>query len=58
MISVATQLSMQDKIGSIEEGKYIDFIVLKENLFEQDVPDIHKNSVIKAVFDGKIIYER
>ena len=57
-INAATQLSMQDKIGSIEEGKYADFIVLKENLFEQAATDIHKNSVIKTVFDGKIIYER
>lgn len=57
-INAAIQLSMQEKIGSIEEGKYADFIVLKENLFEQAISDIHKNSVVKTVFDGKIIYER
>ncbi len=57
-INAAIQLSMQDKIGSIEEGKYADFIALQHNLWEQNPNDIHKNHVIMTVFDGKIIYKK
>ncbi|MGL4367744.1 MAG: amidohydrolase [Brevinemataceae bacterium] len=57
-LNAAIQLSMQDKIGSIEEGKFADFIVLQENLFEQDPNQIHTNQVIKTIFDGKVVYEK
>ncbi|MDK2818163.1 MAG: amidohydrolase [Spirochaetota bacterium] len=57
-LNAAHQVSMQDKIGSIEKGKYADFIVLEKNIFEQEIDEIHNNHVILTVFDGKILYKR
>ena len=54
-INGAYQMRMEDRIGSIEAGKYADLVVLKENLFEIDPHDIHKVPVEMTVFDGKIL---
>lgn len=56
-IDAAYQMRMEDKIGSIEDGKYADFAVLDQNLFEIDPHDIHKVDVLMTVFDGRIVYK-
>lgn len=40
-INGARQLRMEDRLGSIEEGKEADFLILHENLFEMDKYRIH-----------------
>jgi len=55
-MNVAWSLRMDDQIGSIEEGKYADMIVLSQNLLEIPVADIHKTEVQKTIFKGEVVY--
>lgn len=48
----------EDIIGSIEEGKLADFIVLDRNLFDVELYGIHKVKVIQTVVDGRTVYSR
>ena len=48
---------MEDKVGSIEEGKLADIIILEENPFDMDVYRIHSIKVNTTIFDGEIVYE-
>ena len=51
------QVTMQDKEnGSIETGKYADFIVLDRNLFEIPVENIDSTKVLSTIFEGKTVY--
>ena len=54
----AYQMRMEDKIGSIEPGKYADLVVLEQNLFEIDQREIHNVKVAYTIFDGRIVYKR
>jgi len=54
----AAYCSNEEKLkGTLEEGKYADFIVLDRNIFDTDVHDIHKIQVIRTVVGGKTVYE-
>ena len=55
-IDAAYQMRMENKIGSIEEGKYADLVVLEENIFEIDPHDIHKVEIAMTVANEKIKY--
>ncbi len=55
-INAAYQLGMEDKIGSIEVGKYADFTVTNENPFDVDVYKIHEIQVALTVQNGEIKY--
>ena len=48
----------EDKKGSIETGKYADFVVLEKDLYETDPLDIMKVSVEMTVVNGEIVYTR
>lgn len=54
----AYQMRMEDKIGSIEPGKYADLVVLEQNLFEIDQREIHNVKVAYTIFDGRIVYQK
>lgn len=56
-INNAYQMHMEDKLGSIEVGKYADLVVLEKNLFEIPVAEIHNVKVCETVMDGKTIYK-
>lgn len=56
-INAAYQMHMDDKLGSIEQGKYADIIVLEKDLFEIPVWDIHKTKVVMTMKNGKITYQ-
>ena len=56
-INAAYQMRMDDKIGSIEPGKFADLVVLHENLFEIDPHDIHNVEVAMTIADGRIVYQ-
>lgn len=56
-INNAYQMGMEDKLGSIEEGKYADMVILEKNLFEVPLSDIHKVKVCETIMDGKTIYK-
>lgn len=51
-------LIFRDKeIGSIEVGKYADFIVIDRDIFEINPIDIGNTQVLMTFFDGKIVYK-
>ena len=54
----AHALLAEDRIGSIEPGKYADFVVLDRNLLEIPVDDIDGTNVLKTVFNGEVVYEK
>lgn len=48
----------EDRLGSIEEGKYADFLVLDRNLLEIPVDDVNETDVRRTVFNGRVVYEK
>lgn len=56
-INNAYQMHMDDKLGSIEEGKLADLVILEKDLFEVPVSEIHKVKVCETILDGKTIYK-
>ena len=57
-INGAYELGVEDRTGSIEQGKRADIIVLDKNIFEQKSDDIHNNQVLMTVMDGKVVYDK
>ena len=51
----AYQLRMEDVIGSIEEGKLADLVVLEKNLFDVDRYEIWKVKPSTVMMEGKVI---
>ena len=48
---------MEDKIGSIEEGKLADLLIIDQNLFEIPVNEIHNTKVLETIRDGITTYK-
>jgi len=55
-IGGAYQARMEDKIGSLEEGKYADLVVLEKNLFDVDPDGIAEVKVLATMMDGKFTH--
>jgi hypothetical protein len=53
----AYNLGKEDKLGSIEEGKFADIAILSGNIFETKVEDIKDLKVYMTIVDGKIVYK-
>ena len=53
----AIQLHMEDRLGSIEQGKYADMVILEENLFEVDPAHIHEVKVCETIIGGETVYK-
>ncbi|MBK7867019.1 MAG: amidohydrolase [Ignavibacteriales bacterium] len=49
---------MEDRLGSIEVGKYADFTILDKNIFKIDPEEIKDTKVLYTIVDGKIIYKK
>jgi predicted amidohydrolase YtcJ len=50
-------LKEEDKLGSIEEGKFGDIVVLSDDYFnEYQVPDVRKIRPVLTVVDGKVVH--
>ena len=56
-INNAYQVRMEDKLGSIEEGKLADLVVLDQNLFDIPVTDIHNTKVLETIRGGQTIFK-
>jgi predicted amidohydrolase YtcJ len=54
----AYELYQEEDTGSIEAGKYADFVVLNQNLLEVDIFEVHKTKVLTTVLEGAVIYQR
>ena len=52
-----TKVTRQDHVsGSIESGKWANFIVLDRNLFEIPIQQISETVVLRTVFEGDVVY--
>ncbi|MEM2083970.1 MAG: amidohydrolase [Nitrososphaerota archaeon] len=47
----------ENNIGSLEKGKYADFIVLSENPFEKNIEKMKDMKIEKVFINGEIVYE-
>lgn len=57
-MGAAYQLGLEQKIGSIEVGKFADLVVLDRNLFEVPAHEIHKVKVLMTVMNGQVRHEQ
>lgn len=57
-INGAYQIFREDEVGSLEVGKYADFIIIDRDIFSVDPVDIENTKVLKTFFNGKLVYER
>ena len=55
-IEGAYQARMEDKIGSLEEGKLADLIVLDQNLFDIDPQQLSDVNVLATMMDGRFTH--
>lgn len=55
-IDAAWQLRMDDKVGSIEEGKLADFVILEQSPFDVDPETIKDIKVLATMMDGQYTY--
>lgn len=55
-INGAWALGLENERGSIEVGKYADFILVDNNLLTSAVRDIHKTKVEATYFEGSRVY--
>lgn len=56
-INAAYQLRLEHEIGSIEEGKRADLVLLGSDLFGVEPEEIHAVPVVLTMMDGRITYE-
>ncbi len=49
---------MEEKVGTLEPGKYADLVILSEDLFAIDPVDIPQVQVDMTVVEGEIVYRR
>lgn len=52
----AYAVGMEDKIGSLEAGKYADIVVIDQNLLEIPSEDILKSKILLTLMNGKKVY--
>ncbi len=55
-INAAWQIRMEEKIGSLETGKYADLVILDKNLFDVAPDEIAAVRVLATVMGGKNTY--
>lgn len=48
----------ENRVGTLEEGKLADIVVLDRNPFELDIMDLREISVAMTIFNGKVVYEK
>ncbi|MCE1165438.1 MAG: amidohydrolase family protein [Bacteroidetes bacterium] len=48
----------EDTKGTLEKGKYADFVVLSDDIFSVQPKEIMKISVLRTVLNGKTIFEK
>ena len=52
----AWQARMEDKLGTLEVGKYADLVILEKNLFAVEPTDIADVKVMATMMDGQFTY--
>lgn len=54
----ASLLGLESQVGSIEEGKLADLIIINKNIFDSALHKIHEAKVNTTIIDGEIVYQR
>ena len=54
----AWQLHLEKERGSIEEGKYADFVILDEDILTCDAQSLKDVQVLKTFFEGQEVYSK
>lgn len=54
----AEVLGVDDRLGSISEGKFADMIILDQNLFKIAPDEIYGTEVEQTILGGKVVYNR
>lgn len=57
-INAAYQYGEEDIKGTLEKGKYADFVILGNNPFEVEVDDIASIEVVETIKEGSSVYKR
>ncbi|MCA0894555.1 amidohydrolase [Microbulbifer agarilyticus] len=52
----AYEARMEDKVGSIEVGKYADLVILERNIFDVKPSEIADTKVVGTMMDGKFTF--
>lgn len=55
--TAATAFGLGDRIGTLEEGKYADFVTLEADPFTCSPADLWRIRVQQTVVDGELVYE-
>ena len=55
-INGAKQLQVEDERGSVEVGKYADFLLIDKDITACDYDKIHEGKVISVYFEGNQVY--
>jgi hypothetical protein len=53
----AVAMKKENVSGSIEAGKYADFVVLDRNIFAIPITEVSEIRVLLTVFEGKVVFE-
>lgn len=56
--NAAYQYREENEKGSIEEGKYADFVLLDKNPFHVLIDEIEEIQILKTIYRDKIVYEK
>ncbi len=57
-LDAAYAAHQEDKLGSLEAGKWADFIVIDQDLFTMPAGAIHKTGVLETWVAGRKVYQR
>ena len=57
-INGAWLVHAEDRLGSVEVGKFADIVVYDRNLFEIEPDEISDAIVDLTIFDGRVVYDR
>ena len=55
-INGAKLLRHDDRTGSLEPGKYADFVVIDKNLFEIPISEIGSAKIMLTILEGQVVY--
>src|SRR5699024_1657804 len=55
-IWVAHQMFLEDKVGSVEVGKYADLAVWDRNLYSVPTEEIKDMKALMTLFNGEVVY--
>lgn len=55
-LNSAKSVGMENKLGSLDDGKYADMIVLDRNIFTEPMSSVKKSNVLFTIVNGNIVY--